>query len=646
MSGPKLILIGLDGAMPDMVRRFLSELPHFRHLIEQGFFSPAWSSPCCDTPTNWTTIVTGSWTGTHGITSFMAHLPGTPVTSEQPTFNSHLCRSEYLWQAAERQGLRSILLNYPVGWPVTLAGGVVIGGDGLFSAQWTQSNALCYHSSAVEGDDEGLVEFIPVSEWPNLPLHQRALQTSFHMAGGGRAVWDQAGLQKERGLSQGMSNVPDFRAAILDVDGSGFDRVLICRGQDGELPVANLTVGQWSDWVIGRFGQDGAECAFRFRLLELSPDGTRFRLQRTIAGKTSGWSYPVDVAADLVQHVGPYIEGFELAQGLRSQGDESFYLDQMQLQCDWTARAAEHLVSEYGCDLLFVQLHTIDGPNHMWLAHVSPESCKYDPQRADYYWDLFRRDYRMCDDMIGRIAACGGPDTVVAVVSDHGAVYTDKVVWTAGALVQKGLLTYVPTKRPGVYKIDSARSKVRPTNVNYIWVNLKGREEGGIVDPGPEYEMVCNQVIEALYALRDPQTGVCPVALAIKKEEARQFGQYGDRVGDIVYYLRPGYTDYPCGTRELNLDTHSFADPWMLLMGGGFAEAKVHSGIHHSHLPYAHCEVASNQAVFMAMGPGIGAGTQANHINLVDVTPTLCHLLGIRPPLQSEGRIISEMLSC
>jgi len=646
MGKPKLILIGLDGAMPDMIDRFLPDLPTFRRFVEHGFFAPAWSSPCCDTPTNWTTIVTGSWTGTHGITSFNTHLPGTSLASGEWTFNSHLCKSEYLWQAAERQGLKSILLNYPTAFPITLKDGIVVGGDGLISRQWTCFSPLCYHSAAAAGERQGLVELVPANGWSNLPSHQHALEAALYLSGGRRAVWDQAGLRSEGEASVEDSDPdPDLYALLLDTTGEGFDQVVVSPKKNGAQAVAALAVGEVSDWIIGPYGKEGEECAFRFRLLELSGDGTTFRLYRTIAGRTSGWAYPPEVAQELMESVGPFVEGAEFAGGVERSGDEWVHLEQMELQADWMVRAAGYLVSNHECDMLLAQLHTTDGPNHSWLAYVTPESRKYYADRADFYWDLFRRNYQLCDRMVGRIMeSCAGPDTVVAIVSDHGAVHTDQVVWTAGALMREGLMAYKPTGTPGVFEIDEARSEVRPTNVNYIWVNLKGREEGGIVEPGAEYEDVCNRVIQSLYALRDPETGVCPVAMAVRREDAEQLGQYGDRVGDIVYYMKPGYTDYPCGNPTLDLNAYGFADPIDYVMRGGFAEAKQHNGLHHSHLPYARSSVASNRAIFLAMGPGVREGSHIDHVNLVDVAPTLCHLLGMQPPAQSEGRIVPDVL--
>ena len=133
----KIILIGMDGLMPEQIERYQDDIPELRALLVKGFFSPALSSPYTCTATNWPTIATGAWVGTHGCTSFSAHLPGMELGETSPTFNSQLCQAEYFWHAAERQGKRSILINYPCAFPKLITSGVVIGGDGLSSPTWT-----------------------------------------------------------------------------------------------------------------------------------------------------------------------------------------------------------------------------------------------------------------------------------------------------------------------------------------------------------------------------------------------------------------------------------------------------------------------------------------------------------------------------
>ncbi|MCL4458915.1 MAG: alkaline phosphatase family protein, partial [Chloroflexi bacterium] len=129
----RVILIGLDGLMPEMAEKFVAEgnMPAIKRLMAEGVYSPMYSSPPVDTPTNWTSLGTGAWTGTHGVNSFGIHFPGEPFdqvhrVSENifPKFPNmaketlnQLSRAEYIWQAAERAGKKCILVNYPGGWP-------------------------------------------------------------------------------------------------------------------------------------------------------------------------------------------------------------------------------------------------------------------------------------------------------------------------------------------------------------------------------------------------------------------------------------------------------------------------------------------------------------------------------------------------
>ena len=679
MKAKRLILIGLDGAIPEMIRRFRQELPNIDRLLSKGAFAAARPSPCCDTPTNWTTIATGAWTGTHGITSFFAHLPDTDLTQEYWTFASGLCRAEYIWQAAERAGKRSILINYPVGWPPTLKDGIVIGGDGLTSEQWNIAGAVCYYTeeTAVEGaahitressqTDQienstpltaglrGPARRIALSDaqgWSNLPIsHSPILTTSLELEAGARMVWTAAGWRPDHHQpNSDKQRLLTLYVAIVDSSGRGYNRVLVTENKDCADVMADLAVGNWSDWLEVSIGETVPnQGTFRLKLLELSPDGNRIRLYRTPIGELSGWAYPESVASEVCRHVGPFIEGLELygEQGLHYNWFDietnHWFLDYQAL---YLADVSSYLARENDWDLLFVQIHSQDGVNHQHLAHIDPSSSKYDETSAEEIWEIFRRSYKAVDTMIGRIVdSCADEETVVAIVSDHGAVATDKYIWIAGCLIRAGLMHYTPTANPGHFQIDLSRTRAMPTNVNYIWVNLRGREPNGIVEPGAEYEAVRDGVIEALLGLRDPESGECPIALIERKENLRHLGQWGDRVGDIVYFLKPGYTDFSVALSEVNLTDFPFSDPHRLLVGGDFGPAFMHHGIHHSHLPDATSYCASNRAIFILSGPGVKENIELEkEINLVDIAPTFCHLLDIPAPAQSEGEILREML--
>jgi hypothetical protein len=46
----------------------------------------------------------------------------------------------------------------------------------------------------------------------------------------------------------------------------------------------------------------------------------------------------------------------------------------------------------------------------------------------------------------------------------------------------------------------------------------------------------------------------------------------------------------------------------------------------------------------VVVGPGIKKGQKFDYAESIDVVPTLCHLMGVKPPINADGRILAEAL--
>lgn len=44
------------------------------------------------------------------------------------------------------------------------------------------------------------------------------------------------------------------------------------------------------------------------------------------------------------------------------------------------------------------------------------------------------------------------------------------------------------------------------------------------------------------------------------------------------------------------------------------------------------------------VGPGIKKGVTFDYTEVIDTVPTLCHLMGVNPPINADGRILAEAL--
>ena len=99
--------------------------------------------------------------------------------------------------------------------------------------------------------------------------------------------------------------------------------------------------------------------------------------------------------------------------------------------------------------------------------------------------------------------------------------------------------------------------------MNGLYINLKGREKGGAVAAGPEYEALLDELEKALLAMKDPRNSRSPVSLVLRPR--RDFkGPEKDKGPDILVGYSRGYrssSDSPLGSfpKAIFVDNHS---PW------------------------------------------------------------------------------------
>ena len=123
----------------------------------------------------------------------------------------------------------------------------------------------------------------------------------------------------------------------------------------------------------------------------------------------------------------------------------------------------------------------------------------------------------------------------------------------------------------------------------------------------------------------------CP--LALKKKDAQLLGFWGDTVGDVIFVYNSGFAwEPPAGTASIGP------------LGNVAAAAR-----HGPQVPTAETSVSSNLASFLIKGPGVKKGYRRNEdrlglMRLVDLVPTLSHLLGFAPPAQSQGTVLHDLL--
>jgi predicted AlkP superfamily phosphohydrolase/phosphomutase len=630
---PKAIVIGLDSAPLELIQRFAKEgaLPNLAALMKKGASNRALACIPAWTPANWATLATGAWPGTHGCGNWDDRTPGQePDAKAMSTFDSRALTAETIWEAAERQGLTSLVMAYPASSPSRLKRGMVVAplNRGLVSRPIAHG---CEYAAGYESRGAVSISLSPAKGWRNLPGGP-AFESAISPGGG----------QRPDVVEDGHARRGDARRAATDVlylllaQRSGKRRpvAMLCAAKNAARPLAVIEPGQWSEWLILTVSDSKGtrRASVRFKLQQADIKRPAISLIRSEMYPVEGFTEPDRLSKELVSSVGPYIE-HPAKDKISEWAYHPTVYEELRYQVDWQAKAARHLLRTRGWDIFYNHWHFPDNAGHHFLGRADPRSPAYDPAHAKECLDSLREVYRVADRLVGSLMKLAGRQTYIIVVSDHGNAANRFHVHLPRRLAEAGLAIYVKEPGPGggvSRDIDWAGTKAYYLAGAHICVNLKGREPRGIV-PQRDYERVQDEIIDALYDWRDPETGERAVALALKKKDAHMIGYWGPRCGDVVFTYNSGFA-------------------WVGSGEGRTISRATGTANHGPQIPTAAMSLSSNLAAFIIAGPGIRRGYKRDEqrlgfMRLVDVVPTLCHLLGIRPPRDSQGCVLYDLLT-
>jgi len=409
--------------------------------------------------------------------------------------------------------------------------------------------------------------------------------------------------------------------------------------------IAVLSPGEWSSYVSLKFGQEMGWV--RFLLVEADDEGDSLQLFHTMVSRSNGWTKPSTYASALLNEVGPYQQGMEVAGMMERDnwfGDMGMEADieLLRKSGDILIGYADLLMREKPqWDHLYIQLHSSDGLNHRRLGHIDPAHPRTNNKLKEIANKWMLENYKATDAILGKVAKLAqDSDSVLVVVSDHSAVPTHTWVDTARPFQEKGWLHFAADG-----KWDPTRSKIRKMINHSIYINLKGHQPDGIVEP-TEYEKVRDEIILTLLNMKDPSSGECPIAVAARREDLDSVGANGPNFGDVAYFMRPGYTNQPVSEDRLltaemlavDLDNPEEA------MHKGYGPHRSIQGNHHDYMPNAEYPgVCSNRAILLFHGPKIRKGCRIHNAWTIDVAPTLATISGINKPAQCEGRVLDDI---
>jgi predicted AlkP superfamily phosphohydrolase/phosphomutase len=374
-------------------------------------------------------------------------------------------------------------------------------------------------------------------------------------------------------------------------------------------------------------------------------------------------TYPPALYHDIVQTVGDYLLYPDPGQAYSEAGVDAF-LERLYYGTEIRIRTFDYLRGREAWDFAMLVFNGTDTISHAMWKYMDREHPLHDPSRYDKYGLAIHDYYQTIDKYLGTVVDTLEEDTTLLLMSDHGFGPFHKFIHVNNWLIQEGLMQVrpglLPALKQSLFRLGFAPMNVynllmqlglgalkrevvrgqgqgllkalflsfedvdwRRTvayslgNVGQIYVNLAGREPLGCVKPGAPYEKVRDKIIARLMELRDPQTGEKVIEAVYRREEIYS-GDEVEHAPDIVFLPRRleyfGFGEYEFGSHKI-IET----------MKRGI------SGTHRM------------DGIFMAYGAAVQPGLVLEGLQIVDLAPTILHLLGVPIPNQIDGRVLHEI---
>ena len=327
--------------------------------------------------------------------------------------------------------------------------------------------------------------------------------------------------------------------------------------------------------------------------------------------KNSQFTYPDTLRHEVERVSGGYILDVKDFRG----EDKDQVLNTIYEMTGKRFKLTRHFIQNEDWDFLMMVEMGTDRIQHAFWGFFDNRHPRCLP--GNKYENVIFDYYRYIDDEIGKTLALLDEDTIVLIVSDHGAMMMEGGICINEWLINNGYLklTHYPDEVTQISKdmIDWGKTRVWGEGGYYgrLFFNVKDREPNGII-PKQNYEFVRNELIAALEDQRD-QAGQKINTKVFKPEEI--YSECRNIPPDLIVY----YGDL--AWRSVGSVGHNSV--WANENDTGADDANH-----------------SRHGIFVMSGDNGYHSERRNGLKIMDVTPTVLDRMGIGIPWYMEGDVI------
>ena len=679
----KVAVLGIDAMDPRLTRKYVDMgiMPNTKRLIEEGSCREdlmlLGALPTV-TPPQWTTLATGAYPSTHGITAF--YRQGGDLDMVNLNFDSTNCHAEQMWNVTAEAGKKTLVWHWPgSAWPPSsdsenlhVVDGTSPGGVNMSSAQVDvefivmaseQNEVITYRSGAMTSDAKvpcvvtGLGDEKKAKKNTGMAgLMQRKMEDGFRLyimdpwkdgQGGSNAIPADVAFSslKPADPAKWASDIPEGakefvillsgglirRPALVLKNAEGkYDHVAIYKNKKAAEPMVTIQNREYVRDIIDDCikNDDTIQASRDMRVLEIAEDGSKVKMWVSASMNIEAdmmWS-PKSLYKEIVENV-----GYPSPCSTLGFGDFELIYDCMH-QCwqhvaDFQADSLCYLMENNGYEVVFSHFHAPDLQKHMFIRDMAKGTENVTPEQYEF---IMQAIYKQTDNYLGKFLPFLDKGWTLIVTSDHAQVcpkYGLRGLGDTGMNVQimeelgYTVLEVNPETGKKKRRVDWTKTKAVANREMHIYLNIKGRNKHVLSD-GTEIDGLIDPADQ--YEVEEQ---IITDLYNIKDKES------GKRI--IAWALRG-------------------KDAIALGIGGSYPDNGdiiycMAEGYEHDHddsmaTSLGECDTSAGP-IFIGTGAGFKKGYYTDRlIRQVDVAPTIATILGTRVTAQCEGAPMYQMI--
>lgn len=523
-KGKRIIVIGFDGMDPRLCEEMMNSgrLPNLARLRKQGGYTNLGTSIPPQSPVAWANFINGSGPGSHGIFDFIHRDPEKQVApffavaetvAGQGYFeiDDHKIQLDFwpfnhkpahtvlkrqgvpFWDYLDKAGIESTFYDLPSNYPPSpskyghhrcLAG---MGTPDLLGTYGTFQHFSEDGPAQTESLGGGKKSKIYFKGDTAHPLKLEGPENT--MSGSSEPASVEFVVHRDK----------QAQAAVIEIEG----HTLV------------IGKGEWSRWInidytlsTPDFMPDKKISGIcRFYLQEVTPN---FRLYVTPINANPmdpaiKLTEPPEFSRKIADNIGLfYTTGFQ--EDHKALSKEVFSEDEYIKQADYVLTERINLLNyaldNYEDGLLFFYFSSTDLQAHMLWWDSDKQHPTRSAGKAKECFHHLKNIYSRMDAVVGDLLKRYGEKAHIIVMSDHGFSNFKRQFNLNSWLKKNGYLG--PDDATSVLSdVDWSISRAYGLGINGLYLNLKGRERYGIVEPGPEKNQLVEELTARLEDVRD-----------------------------------------------------------------------------------------------------------------------------------------------